>query len=50
MTTGLLDHGVRALERGAWFLSDAHSDAVVDETIAAVAAVRTIMKQPTTND
>ena len=29
----------RALERGAWFLSDAHSDAVVDETIAAVAAV-----------
>ena len=39
MTTGLLDHGVRALERGAWFLSDAHSDAVVDETIAAVAAV-----------
>jgi glutamate-1-semialdehyde 2,1-aminomutase len=38
-TTGLLSHGVRALERGAWFLSDAHSDAVVEETIAAVAAV-----------
>ena len=38
-TTGLLDHGVRALERGAWFLSDAHSDALVEETLAAVAKV-----------
>ena len=38
-TTALLDHGVRALERGAWFLSDTHTDAVIDETIAAVAAV-----------
>ena len=37
LTTTLLDHGVRALERGAWFLSDAHSDEVIDETIAAVA-------------
>ena len=36
-TTTLLDQGVRALERGAWFLSDAHSDEVIDETIAAVA-------------
>jgi glutamate-1-semialdehyde 2,1-aminomutase len=35
-TTTLLAHGVRALERGAWFLSDAHSDEVIDETIAAV--------------
>ncbi len=38
-TTDLLSHGVRALERGAWFLSTAHDDAVIDETIAAVAAV-----------
>jgi glutamate-1-semialdehyde 2,1-aminomutase len=26
---------VRALERGAWFLSTAHDDAVIDATIAA---------------
>ena len=38
-TTALLSHGVRALERGAWFLSTAHDDAAIDETIAAVAAV-----------
>jgi glutamate-1-semialdehyde 2,1-aminomutase len=38
-TTALLDHGVRALERGAWFLSSAHTDEVIDETIAAVEAV-----------
>jgi glutamate-1-semialdehyde 2,1-aminomutase len=37
LTTALLDHGVRALERGAWFLSTAHTDDVIDETIAAVA-------------
>jgi glutamate-1-semialdehyde 2,1-aminomutase len=38
LTTALLDHGVRALERGAWFLSTAHTDEVIDETIAAVTA------------
>ncbi len=38
-TTTLLSHGVRALERGAWFLSTAHDDAAIDETIAAIAAV-----------
>ena len=38
-TTALLSRGVRALERGAWFLSASHDDAAVDETIAAVAAV-----------
>ncbi len=43
LTTGLLDRGVRALERGAWFLSDAHSDALVEETIAAVAAVARVI-------
>jgi glutamate-1-semialdehyde 2,1-aminomutase len=32
----LLARGVRALERGAWFLSIEHDDAVIDETLAAV--------------
>jgi len=36
--TALLRRGVRALERGAWFMSAAHDDGVVDETIAAVRA------------
>jgi glutamate-1-semialdehyde 2,1-aminomutase len=31
----LLRRGVRALERGAWFLSTAHDDAVIEATIAA---------------
>ncbi|MBM3597684.1 MAG: aminotransferase class III-fold pyridoxal phosphate-dependent enzyme [Alphaproteobacteria bacterium] len=35
LTTALLTNGVRALERGAWFLSDAHDDATVDATLAA---------------
>ncbi len=35
-TTALLRRGVRALERGAWFMSDAHDDAVIDATLAAV--------------
>jgi glutamate-1-semialdehyde 2,1-aminomutase len=35
-TTALLGHGVRALERGTWFLSSAHTDAQIEETIAAV--------------
>ena len=38
--TGALHHkGVRALERGAWFLSTAHTDDVIDATIEAVACV-----------
>jgi glutamate-1-semialdehyde 2,1-aminomutase len=32
----LLKRGVRALERGAWFVSFAHDDAVIDATLAAV--------------
>lgn len=36
LTTALLHRGVRALERGAWFLSIEHSDAVIDETLLAV--------------
>ncbi len=33
----LLSRRVRALERGAWFLSAAHDELVIDETLAAVA-------------
>jgi glutamate-1-semialdehyde 2,1-aminomutase len=36
-TTALLRHGVRALERGAWFLSTEHDDAIIDATLDAVA-------------
>lgn len=32
----LLANGVRALERGAWFMSAAHYDAIVEETPEAV--------------
>ena len=35
-TTALLRRGVRALERGAWFLSTEHDDAVIDATLDAV--------------
>ena len=38
-TEALLHRGIRALERGAWFLSTAHTDDVIDETIEAVSAV-----------
>jgi glutamate-1-semialdehyde 2,1-aminomutase len=42
-TTALLRHGVRALERGAWFLSTEHDDEVIDATLEAVErAVREI--------
>src|SRR5690606_38673314 len=34
----LLARRVRALERGVWFLSAAHDEAVIDETIEAAAA------------
>jgi glutamate-1-semialdehyde 2,1-aminomutase len=37
-TSSLLARGVRALERGAWFTSIAHDDAVIDATLDAVAA------------
>ncbi|HQZ11243.1 MAG TPA: aspartate aminotransferase family protein [Devosia sp.] len=33
----LLRRGVRVLERGAWFVSAAHDDAVIDQTLAIVA-------------
>jgi glutamate-1-semialdehyde 2,1-aminomutase len=35
LTTALLGEGVRALERGAWFMSAAHDEAVVDRTLSA---------------
>jgi glutamate-1-semialdehyde 2,1-aminomutase len=35
----LLDHGVRALERGTWFVSAAHTGELVERTLAAVARV-----------
>jgi glutamate-1-semialdehyde 2,1-aminomutase len=35
-TTALLERGVRALERGAWFLSSAHTDAVIERTLDLV--------------
>jgi glutamate-1-semialdehyde 2,1-aminomutase len=36
LTTALLERGVRVLERGAWFISTRHDDAVVDETLATL--------------
>jgi len=38
-TTALHHYGVRALERGAWFMSTAHTEDVIDETIASVNTV-----------
>ena len=35
-TAALLRRGVRALERGAWFLSTEHDDRVIDATLVAV--------------
>ena len=37
-TTALLRRGVRALERGAWFLSTEHDAAAIDATLRAVSA------------
>jgi len=36
---------VRALERGAWFLSAAHDAAVIDETIEAAAAAALAIRE-----
>jgi glutamate-1-semialdehyde 2,1-aminomutase len=42
-TTALLERGVRALERGAWFLSSEHDDHVIDQTLQSFeAAMRAI--------
>jgi glutamate-1-semialdehyde 2,1-aminomutase len=37
-TTALLYRGVRALERGAWFLSTEHDATVIDATLDAVSS------------
>jgi glutamate-1-semialdehyde 2,1-aminomutase len=43
LTTALLQRGVRALERGAWFLSSEHDAGVIDETLLAMRdAVRSL--------
>ena len=34
LAVAMLERGVRALERGAWFLSLAHDEAIVDRTLA----------------
>ncbi len=45
-TQALLARGVRALERGAWFTSLAHDDAIIDATLEAVAdAAREVAPQ-----
>jgi glutamate-1-semialdehyde 2,1-aminomutase len=36
LTTALVERGVRALERGAWFMSSEHNDAVIDQTLDIV--------------
>jgi len=42
-TSALMQRGVRALERGAWFLSSAHDDEVIDRTLETIdAAARTV--------
>ncbi|HVR31965.1 MAG TPA: aspartate aminotransferase family protein [Acidimicrobiia bacterium] len=40
-TSGLMRRGVRALERGAWFLSSAHDDDILAQTLEAVDSVLT---------
>ncbi|WP_274423205.1 aspartate aminotransferase family protein [Chelativorans sp. YIM 93263] len=45
LTTALLQRGVRALERGAWFLSTEHDDEVIDATIAAMQEAVSVVAQ-----
>ena len=40
----LLQRGVRILERGAWFVSSAHTDDVIDETLAAVREAAAVVR------
>lgn len=39
LTSALLTHGVRVLERGAWFMSAVHDEEVIEATLAAVERV-----------
>ena len=42
----LLKRGVRILERGAWFVSFVHDDAVIDATLDAVKGAAKDIAQP----
>jgi glutamate-1-semialdehyde 2,1-aminomutase len=42
-TTALIARGVRALERGAWFLSSEHDDAVIDQTLEVVESAANVI-------
>ncbi|WP_417310144.1 aspartate aminotransferase family protein [Devosia sp.] len=44
LTTALLQRGVRALERGAWFMSSTHDKAVVDATLDAMSGAVKALK------
>jgi glutamate-1-semialdehyde aminotransferase len=40
----MMDRGIRPTTRGTWFMSAAHSEADIDETLeAAEAAMRTLL-------
>lgn len=45
-TTALIERGVRALERGAWFLSSEHDEAVIDQTLEVVESAVKAVKGP----
>ncbi len=48
LTTALLQRGVRALERGAWFISSEHDAGVIDQTLHAMRdAVRALKAKGT---
>lgn len=36
LTRAMVERGVRVLDRGAWFMSGAHDDAVIDQTLQVV--------------
>jgi glutamate-1-semialdehyde 2,1-aminomutase len=42
-TTALIERGVRALERGAWFVSAAHDDSVIEKTLEIVDAAAVVV-------
>ena len=44
LTAALLQRGVRALERGAWFMSSTHDGAVIDETLSAMSGAVKALK------
>jgi len=42
-TTALIERGVRALERGAWFLSCEHDEATIDRTLEVIDSTATTL-------